>query len=233
MTAIKDSVVLVTGGSRGVGKALVEELYARGAGKVYATARDPRSVTHPDAVALPLEVTDPDSVAAVVERTQDVTVLVNNAGIALGTQFLTSPLDDIRREFEINFYGPLLLTRALVPVIERNGGGHLLNDHSVLSWIADGGAYSASKAAFWSQTNSLRLALKPRGIGVTGLHMGYVDTDMAAHAEGPKAKPEDIAAAALDGVESDAYEVLADDITRSVKGALSGDLAALYAQRGL
>ncbi|MFG2937401.1 SDR family oxidoreductase [Streptomyces sp. NPDC048282] len=233
MTAIKDSVVLVTGGSRGVGKALVEGLYARGAGKVYATARDPRSVTHPDAVALPLEVTDPGSVAAVVERVQDVTVLVNNAGIALGTQFLTSPLDEIRREFEINFYGPLLLARALVPVIERNGGGHVLNVHSVLSWVAEGGAYSASKAAFWSQTNSLRLALKPRGIGVTGLHMGYVDTDMAAHAEGPKAKPEDIAAAALDGVESDAYEVLADDITRWAKGALSGDLAAMYAQRGL
>ncbi|MGW5655222.1 SDR family oxidoreductase [Streptomyces humi] len=233
MTAIKDSVVLVTGGSRGIGKALVEELYARGAGKVYATARDPRSVTHPDAVALPLEVTDPASLAAVVERAQDVTVLVNNAGVALGTEFLTSPLDDVRREFEINFYGPLLLARAFVPVIERNGGGHILNVHSVLSWVAEGGAYSASKAALWSQTNSLRLALKPRGIGVTGLHMGYVDTDMAAHAEGPKAKPQEIAAAALDGVESGAYEVLADDITRWAKGALSGDLATMYAQRGL
>ncbi|MCG7203216.1 SDR family oxidoreductase [Streptomyces arenae] len=233
MTAIKDSVVLVTGGSRGIGKALVEELYARGAGKVYATARDPRSVTHPDAVALPLEVTDPASLAAVVEQAQDVTVLVNNAGVALGTEFLTSPLDDVRREFEINFYGPLLLARAFVPVIERNGGGHILNVHSVLSWVAEGGAYSASKAALWSQTNSLRLALKPRGIGVTGLHMGYVDTDMAAHAEGPKAKPQEIAAAALDGVESGAYEVLADDITRWAKGALSGDLAAMYAQRGL
>lgn len=230
MTAIKDSVVLVTGGSRGVGKALVEELYARGAGKVYATARDPRAVTHPDAVALALEVTDPGSVAAVAEQAQDVTVLVNNAGIATGTRFLTSSLDDIRREFDVNFYGPLLLTRAFAPVIERNGGGHILNVHSVLSWLAEGGAYSASKAALWSQTNSLRLALQPRGIDVTGLHMGYVDTDMAAGADGPKSKPRDIAAAALDGVESGAFEVLADDITRWAKGALSGDLAAMYQQ---
>jgi len=230
MTAIKDSVVLVTGGSRGVGKALVEEAYARGAGKVYATARDPRTVTHPDAVPLALEVTDPASVAAVAEQAQDVTVLINNAGVAAGTSFLASPLDDIRREFETNFYGPLLVTRAFVPVIERNGGGHILNVHSVLSWLADGGAYSASKSALWSQTNSLRLALQPRGIGVTGLHMGYVDTDMTARVDGPKAKAEDIAAAALDGIESGAYEVLADDITRWAKGALSGDLAAMYQQ---
>ncbi|WP_089103585.1 SDR family oxidoreductase [Streptomyces hyaluromycini] len=230
MTAIKDSVVLVTGGSRGVGKALVEELYARGAGKVYATARDPRTVTHPDAVALALEVTDPDSVAAVAAQAQDVTILVNNAGVATGTRFLTSSLDDIRHEFETNFYGPLLLTRAFVPVIEGNGGGHILNVHSVLSWVAEGGAYSASKSALWSQTNSLRLALQPRGIGVTGLHMGYVDTDMAAHVDGAKAKPQDIAAAALDGIESDAWEVLGDDLTRWAKGALSGDLAAMYQQ---
>ncbi|MFE2071010.1 SDR family oxidoreductase [Streptomyces sp. NPDC059467] len=230
MTAIKDSVVLVTGGSRGVGKALVEGLYARGAGKVYATARDPRTVAHPDAVPLALEVTDPASVAAVAEQAQDVTVLINNAGVATGTRFLTSSLDEIRHEFEINFYGPLLVARAFVPVIERNGGGHILNVHSVLSWFAEGGAYSASKSALWSQTNSLRLALQPLGIGVTGLHMGYVDTDMTAGVDGPKAKAEDIAAAALDGIESDAYEVLADDITRWAKGALSGDLAAMYQQ---
>ncbi|MEV7385561.1 MULTISPECIES: SDR family oxidoreductase [unclassified Streptomyces] len=230
MTAIKDSVVLVTGGSRGVGKALVEGLYARGAGKVYATARDPRTVAHPDAVPLALEVTDPASVAAVAEQAQDVTVLINNAGVATGTRFLTSSLDEIRHEFEINFYGPLLVARAFVPVIERNGGGHILNVHSVLSWFAEGGAYSASKSALWSQTNSLRLALQPRGIGVTGLHMGYVDTDMTAGVDSPKAKAEDIAAAALDGIESDAYEVLADDITRWAKGALSGDLAAMYQQ---
>ncbi|MYX37442.1 MULTISPECIES: SDR family oxidoreductase [unclassified Streptomyces] len=230
MTAIKDSVVLVTGGSRGIGKALVEELYARGAGKVYATARDPRSVTHPDAVALALEVTNPDSVAAVAEQAQDVTVLINNAGAATRSRFLTSSLDDIRRVFEINFYGPLLLTRAFAPVIERNGGGHILNVLSVHSWFAraEGGAYSASKSAFWSQTNSLRQALQPQGIGVTGLHMGLVDTDMTAHVDALKISPRDVAVAALDGVESDAFEVLTDDLTRWVKDALSGDPVAMY-----
>lgn len=230
MTALRNSVVLVTGGSRGVGKALVEELYARGAGKVYATARDPRTVTHPDAVPLALEVTDPASVAAVAEAAQDVTVLINNAGASTGARFLTSPLEDVRSEFDINFYGPLLLARAFVPVIEGNGGGHILNVHSVLSWVTDGGTYSATKAAVWAQTNALRLELHPRGIGVTGLHMAYVDTDMTAGIDAPKSSPRDIAVAALDGVEAGAHEVLADDFTRWVKGSLSADVTTLYGQ---
>ncbi|MFF7260499.1 SDR family oxidoreductase [Streptomyces sp. NPDC008159] len=229
MTALKGAHVLVTGGSRGIGKALVEELYVRGAAKVYATARDPRAVTHPDAVPLALEVTDPASVAAAAAQADDVTVLINNAGAAVGASFLSSPVEDVRREFETNFYGPLLLTRAFVPVIEHNGGGHILTMHSVLSWLALGGSYSASKAALWSQTNSLRLELQPRGIAVTGVHVGYVDTDLAAGVDAPKSDPRDVAALALDGVESGAYEVLADDITRQVKAGLAGDLAELYA----
>ncbi|MBK3563924.1 SDR family oxidoreductase [Streptomyces sp. MBT62] len=230
MTDINGSVVLVTGGSRGIGRALVEALYERGAKKVYATARDPKTVTHPDAVALALEVSDPASVAAAAEQAQDVTILINNAGAAVGANFLDSPVEDIRREFETNFYGPLLVTRAFVPIIERNGGGHILNFHSVLSWVGIAGSYSASKAAFWSQTNSLRLDLKPRGIEVTGLHVGYVDTDMAAHVDGPKSTPESVATQALDGIESGAFEVLADDLTRQVKAGLSAEGGALYPQ---
>ncbi|GGT23294.1 SDR family oxidoreductase [Streptomyces chromofuscus] len=230
MTTLEGSVALVTGGSRGIGKALVTALYERGAKKVYATARDPRTVTHPDAVPLALEVGDPASVRAAAAEAQDVTILINNAGAAVQANFLDSPVEDVRREFETNFYGPLLVTRAFVPIIERNGGGHILNVHSVLSWIGLAGSYSASKAAFWSQTNSLRLDLRPRGIEVTGLHVGYVDTDMAAGVDAPKSTPESVAGQALDGIESGAFEVLADDISRRVKAGLSADLAALYPQ---
>jgi NAD(P)-dependent dehydrogenase (short-subunit alcohol dehydrogenase family) len=232
MTSIKGSVALVTGGSRGLGKALVQALYDRGAAKVYATARDPRTVTHPDAVPLALEVTDPASVAAVADQAQDATILVNNAGVLLGASFLESSVEDVRRELEVNFYGPLLATRALVPILERNGGGHILNIHSVLSWFTAPGAeaYSASKSALWSQTNALRLALQPRGINVTGLHVGYIDTDMASGVDAPKTSPHSVAEQALDGIEANAPDVLADELTRQVKAGLSADLTALYPQ---
>ncbi len=231
MTTIKGSVALVTGGSRGIGAALVEELFARGAAKVYATARDPRTITNPQATPLALEVTDEASVAAAAQQAGDVNILINNAGGVVGASLLDSPIADVRQELEVNFYGPLLVSRAFVPAIERNGGGHILNVHSALSWMALGASpYSASKAALWQQTNSLRLVLHPRAIEVTGLHVAYVDTDLTAELDVPKTTPQEVATAALDGIENGEYEVLVDDTTRQIKKALSGDLALLYPQ---
>jgi NAD(P)-dependent dehydrogenase (short-subunit alcohol dehydrogenase family) len=236
MTRIEGSVALVTGGSRGIGAALVDELFARGAAKVYATARDPRSVGHPDAVPLAFELTGtgPGAATDLARQAPDVTVLINNAGGLSASSFLDSPVDDIRHEFEVNFFGPLHVTRALVPVIEGNGGGHILTIHSVLSWFTMPGtdAYSAAKSALWSQTNALRLALAPRGIGVTGLHVGYVDTDLAAGVDAPKTSPRSVATQALDGIEAGALEVLADDVTRQVKAGLAADPAVLYQLTG-
>ena len=228
MTTLEGAVVLVTGGQRGIGKAIVDDLLTRGAAKVYATARSPRPSTDPRVVPLPLEVTDQASIDALAAAAPDVTVLINNAGASSPNSYLDASIEDVRAVFDANFFGPLQLTRAFVPIIERNGGGHILNAHSALSWVARHGAYSATKAAFWLQTNAIRLELLGRGIGVTGLHMGYVDTDMTTGVTAPKARPEDIAKAALDGIETGAYEVLADDTARGAKAALSGDLAALY-----
>ncbi|MDG4787576.1 SDR family oxidoreductase [Micromonospora sp. WMMD1102] len=227
---LENAVVLVTGGNRGLGRAIAADALARGARKVYATARDPRTITDPGVLPLALEVTDPESVAEAARQAPDVTVLVNNAAGLVGAGFLDSPVEDVRREFETNFFGPLAVTRAFVPGMVAAGGGHVLNIHSVLSWIALSGSYSASKAALWSMSNSLRLELVAKGVGVTGLHVGYVDTDMAAHVDAPKVAPAEVARLALDGVEAGAFEVLADEVTRRVKAGLSADPAALYPQ---
>jgi NAD(P)-dependent dehydrogenase (short-subunit alcohol dehydrogenase family) len=228
MTTLEGAVVLVTGGNRGIGKAIVDDLLTRGVKKVYATARNPRPSADARVVTLPLEVADQASIDALAAAAPDVTVLINNAGGSSPDTYLDAPLEDIRKVFEINFFGPLNVTRAFVPIIERNGGGHILNAHSALSWVAWHGAYSATKAAFWLQTNAIRLELLGRGIGVTGLHMGYVDTDMTAAVTAPKENPADIAKAALDGIEAGAFEVLADETSRQAKAAVSGDITNLY-----
>ena len=228
MTTLEGAVVLVTGGQRGIGKAIVDDLLTRGAAKVYATARSPRPSTDPRVVPLPLEVTDQASIDALAAAAPDVTVLINNAGASSPNSYLDASIEDVRAVFDANFFGPLQLTRAFVPIIERNGGGHILNAHSALSWVARHGAYSATKAAFWLQTNAIRLELLDRGIGVTGLHMGYVDTEMVTAVTAPKSRPEDIAKHALDGIESGAFEVLADETARGAKAATALDLTAVY-----
>jgi NAD(P)-dependent dehydrogenase (short-subunit alcohol dehydrogenase family) len=226
---LKTAVVLVTGGNRGIGKALAAEAVARGARKVYAAARDPRTVTTPGVEAVALDVTDPSSVRRAAEQTGDVTVLINNAGIYVGASLVTGDLDDVRREFETNFYGPINVTRAFLPQLLTNGGGRIVNVHSALSWVAFGHSYSATKAALWSASDALRLELAPQGVGVTGLHVGYVDTDMAASVDAPKISPSSVAEQVFDAVEQDRDEVLADDTSRGAKASLTADPAARYA----
>ena len=167
--------------------------------------------------------TDQAQVAAVAEQADDVSVVVNNAGAYTGSALLTAPADDLRQEIETNVLGPLWVARAFAPVLAAHGGGALLNVHSALSWLSAGDGYSASKAAAWSVTNGLRALLAPAGTLVVGLHVGYMDTDMVAHVDVPKNDPHDVARLAVQGLLEDASEVLADEFTRGVKVALSGD----------
>ncbi|MFE7330313.1 MULTISPECIES: SDR family oxidoreductase [unclassified Streptomyces] len=220
---LKDAVVVVSGANRGLGRHLAAQLVERGA-KVYAAARRPETVDVPGAVPLALDVTDQESVRAAARIASDATLLVNNAGISTAATLITGDLDAVRREMETNFFGPLATTRAFAPVIEANGGGAVLNVLSVLSWLhpAGLGSYAASKAAAWAQTDAVREELAPRGITVSALHVGYMDTDMASGVSADqKADPADVAAQALAGIEQGLPEILADDTSRQVKQNLA------------
>jgi NAD(P)-dependent dehydrogenase (short-subunit alcohol dehydrogenase family) len=228
---IQGSVAVVTGANRGLGRHLAEELVRRGAAKVYAAAPNPEQITSSGVVPLQLDTNDPVSVAAAATAGADATLLVNNAGNYNTATLLDASMDDIRALMETHYFGTLSVTRAFAPVLATNAPGAILNVASVLSWLhpASAGAYCAAKAALWAQTDSVRDELASRGVTVTALHVGYMDTDMVSDVDASKNDPALIAAAALDGVATGADEVLADDLTRQVRASLGHTPSQLVA----
>jgi NAD(P)-dependent dehydrogenase (short-subunit alcohol dehydrogenase family) len=227
---IDGSVALVTGANRGIGRAIAEELLARGAAKVYAGVRDVGSIDDPRLVPVALDVTDPARVAEVAAELGDVTILVNNAGIARPATPLQATVADARAELETNYLGLVSTTQAFAPVLAANGGGAIVNVLSVVSWVAMPGlaSYSASKSAAWGWTNASRVQLGRQGTLVVGVHVGFVDTDLTAGIEAEKVAPEAVAVAALEALEQGRPEALVDDFSRSIKAALTDDQQLIY-----
>ena len=223
MTDLNGQTVLVTGANRGMGREYITQLLAeRGVAKVYATARNPENIDATDSRVMPLrlDVTDAASVAAAAAAAPDVSVLINNAGIIRGSSVLSADTAGLREELETNLFGPLALASAFADRIAERAGA-IVNVSSVLAWWPVGASYGVTKAALWSATDSMRLELAPRGVQVIGVYVGLVDTDMASFAgDSPKSTPVDVVRQVLDGVESGADEVLADDLTRQVRAQL-------------
>jgi short-subunit dehydrogenase len=155
---------------------------------------------------------------------------VNNAGTAHAATPLAASLADARADLEVNYLGLISTTQAFAPVLAANGGGAFVNVLSLVSWAASArlATYSASKAAAWGWTNAARVQLAGQGTQVVGVHVGFVDTDLAAAFDGPKAQPADVARAALDALEAGAPEAIVDEPSRLVKAALSDDQRLLY-----
>lgn len=221
---LANAVVLITGANRGIGQAFAREALARGARRVYAAARDPASVKLPGVLPIQLDVTDPEQVARAARECRDVTLLINNAGVAETGGFLQDgALESARRQLDVNFFGMLRMAQAFAPVLAANGGGALLDVLSIASWINRPllGTYGATKSAAWALTNGLRHELRAQGTQVTALHMGFVDTDLTRGIEMPKSTPEAIVREAFDGLEAGVEEVLADLATQQVKQSLS------------
>ena len=236
MTKITGKTVLVTGGNRGIGRALVEEALQRGAHRVYASTRG--TWTHSDERVTPLalDVTDPAAIRAAAGAVEPLDILVNNAGIALYDDL--TDRSAIERQLMVNLFGPYEVIRAFLPQLSRSRGAIVnnlsLNALAPLPMIP---AYSISKAAAFSLTQSLRSLLAARGIRVHAVLTGPTDTDMTRGFEVPKATPQAVAQAIFNGVERDEEDIFPDPLAETVADAwrggavkaLEGQLAALAA----
>lgn len=222
---IRNSIVFVTGASRGLGLAFAREALARGAAKVYAGVRRPENFNEPGIIPVKLDVTDSESVKAAAKIASDVTLLVNNAGIAEVSEspFADNVEEQARRIFETNYYGVMRTTSAFQPSLPSDGNGGVINVLSDVTWrvVPILTPYSASKAAAWSYTNNVRAHLRNRNIGVVGVHVGFVDTDLTQGFDVPKADPLDVVRRTYDALEAGESEVLADAGSRELKQTLS------------
>jgi short-subunit dehydrogenase len=229
---IENSVVLVTGANRGIGRTFVEELLKRGAAKIYLAARDTAAVADllksgdRRLVPLPLDVTDPYQVAAAATVATDVTLLINNAGFAAFDGAISAPtMDDARTEMEVNYFGPLALTRTFAPILAKTGGG-IINMLSMLSLISlpMAGTYAASKAAGLSLNRSIRAELGAQGTQVIGVLAVQTDTAMGAKLPEPRLSPVEVVTDTLDALEAGTNdEVVAGGQSRGIYQAFTAD----------
>lgn len=222
---LQGATVFVTGANRGLGLAFAKEALAKGAAKVYAGMRKTDGFSVPGLIPVQIDVTDPESVQRAAAQCGDVSILVNNAGIA---QLVSGALDGsveavARAMMEVNFFGIVRVTQAFAPVLATNPRSAVINVLSDVSWRTTPvlTPYSASKAAAWSYTNHARLALKEQSTAVVGLHVGFVDTDLTAGLDVPKSDPRDVARKSYEVLEAGGSEVLADEGTVILKASLS------------
>jgi NAD(P)-dependent dehydrogenase (short-subunit alcohol dehydrogenase family) len=221
---IAGRAVLITGANRGIGQALVAEALSRGAGRVYAAARQP--LAHPDGRVTPLvlDVTDAAQIQAAADAVGSLDILINNAGVANYDDLSDRAV--IEQHLAVNLYGTYGVTRAFLPALTSSLGA-IVNVLSVSAWapIPVIPAYSISKAAAFSLSQSLRALLAAQGVRVHAVLAGPVDTDMSRDLDIPKASPDSVARAIFDGVESGEEDIFPDPMSASMAEGWRGGVA--------
>jgi NAD(P)-dependent dehydrogenase (short-subunit alcohol dehydrogenase family) len=212
---IADKAVLITGANRGIGRALLDEALNRGARRVYAITRQPFSHTDGRVTTIVLDITDPAQIQAAVTQVDALDVLVNNAGIAVYDDLTDRAA--IEQHLAVNLFGPYEVTAAFLPLLIRSRGA-VVNSLSVaaLAALPVIPAYSISKAAAFSLTQSWRALLAVQGVSVHAVLTGPTDTEMSRGFDVPKASPESVARAIFDGVDRGEEEIFPDPMSASL-----------------
>jgi short-subunit dehydrogenase len=199
---IEGAIALVTGANGGIGKHYIEALQAAG-------ARNPDSLTEIAStdpkriIPVQLDIVDSESVRIAAAKCPDVTLLINNAGIAKYQGLIAAPdLSSARAEMEVNYFGTLEMCRAFAPILKANGGGAIVNMQSILALVnfPKNGGYSASRAASLSMTQGIRAELAAQGTLVVAVLPGTVDTSMSKNDPPPKVAPSEVVRVALQAV---------------------------------
>ena len=213
--AIMNKTVLVTGANRGLGRALVDEALKRGANQVYAASRRPMVISDPRVTPVIVDVTDPAQIQDVADGVESLDILINNAGVSVADDL--SDRSAFERHLAVNLYGTWDVTRAFLPALARSRGAVVnIVSLSAVAAVPVLPAYSVSKAASLSLTQSLRALLAGRGVSVHAVMPGPIDTDMVRDLDLPKTSPEDVARGTLDGVEQGEEEIFPDPMSQSL-----------------
>jgi len=212
---ITDKTVLITGANRGIGRALVDEALERGASRVYAGTRSGLQHADKRVVPLTLELTSAPQIERAVRAVETLDLLINNAGVAS-----YDALDDVaatEKTLAVNLYGTLNVTRGFLPLLTRSKGT-IVNVMSVAAFAALPiiPAYSISKAALFSLTQSLRAQLAGKGVTVHGVFPGPVDTEMSRGFEAPKASPQSVAQAIFNGLQAGEEDIFPDPASQAI-----------------
>ena len=236
---IQDSIVLITGANRGIGKAYAEEFLKQGAQKIYLGVRDTGSVTdfvaqNPDVlIPLKFDVTNNEDIQNAAQVAKDVTILVNNAGILFFDDF-TSPdlIENARQQMDVNYIAPLAITQKFAPILKANGGGALVTVSSIVGHVSMPAAttYCASKYAVQSIILNARAQLSSQGTQVIGVYPGPIDTDMGDGLDMDKFPPSQVAQETLKAIESGEEDVFTDEFSKSTYQAFRADPKAVEAQ---
>src|SRR3954471_5538680 len=222
--AIANKTVLVTGANRGLGRALVDEALRRGAKRVYAASRQPIVVSDQRVTPLILDLTADAQIQEAADGIESLDILINNAGVSVPDDL--SDRSAFEQHLAVNLYGTLEVTRAFLPSL-RHSQGAVVNVVSLgaVAAVPVLPAYSVSKAALLSLTQSQRALLTGRGVSVHAVIPGPIDTDMVRALDIPKAPPEDVARAILDGVQRGHEEIFPDPMSRLVAAAWRAGVA--------
>jgi NAD(P)-dependent dehydrogenase (short-subunit alcohol dehydrogenase family) len=227
---IANKTILITGANRGIGRALIDEALRRGAKKVYAGTRS--GLEHPDKRVTPLalDVTSASEIEHAAKEVDTLDVLINNAGVAIYDDL--SKIDVIEQHLAVNLFGIFKVTRAFLPLLRRSKGAIVNNLSMVaLAPLSVIPAYSISKAAALSMTQSLRALLAGQGVTVHAVILGPVDTDMNRGFDVPKASPESAAVGIFEGLEKREEDIFPDPASQSIaEGWRTGAAKALERQ---